>query len=87
MQQDYRVVACGRNCYFDVVENLTMQSFSDLRINSEQYPSIEFFKKKIIGFNGFVGGTVYTAGYYNDGTKDIPCCWTGTTHTVLDSTY
>ena len=29
------------------------------------------------------GSTVYTAGYYSDGTKDVPRYWTGTTHTDL----
>jgi hypothetical protein len=29
------------------------------------------------------GGTVYTSGFYSDGTKDIPCYWTGTTRTDL----
>jgi hypothetical protein len=29
------------------------------------------------------GGTVYTAGYYNDGPKNIACYWTGTNRTIL----
>jgi hypothetical protein len=28
-------------------------------------------------------GTVYTAGYYSDGVKNIPCYWRGTTRTAL----
>jgi hypothetical protein len=27
--------------------------------------------------------TIYTAGNYNDGSKNIPCYWTGTTRTNL----
>jgi len=31
------------------------------------------------------GGTVYTAGHYDNGTLQVPCYWTDTTKTDLDS--